>query len=323
MTFGDSLPSARRLVGFIATTVTVITPRLPATIAIARTRARVRLIPERPLNCIPPRCPEKIDRRRFDFSKREETAEMVYGNMPDPSRIQRPALRRENETTNAGGSNRVSLNPQGGLSRSLRRHEDRLLRATATAGHRLEGHRRAVRGQELHPHGRLAAAHRDDLEGCHTHAVREEVHRLVRRGSVFDRHEDGPDERHGGGKRRHGRSGRPLWETGRRRRDATRHWRRVVRASRHVGWWRRPDRRGPLRFRPPPEADPEKDCPDGNPAHSSVEEPGGNAVDGYGLSAALDGAFVTRAMARFDEVRASRRQVRGERAAGPRGLRDV
>src|SRR5436309_7951766 len=98
---------------------------------------------------------------------------MVYGNMPDPSRIQRPALRRENETTtNAAGSNSVSLNPQGGLSRSLRCHEHGLLRATATAGHRLEGHRRAVRGQELHPYGRLAAPHRDDLEGCYTHSVR-------------------------------------------------------------------------------------------------------------------------------------------------------
>src|SRR2546428_2242586 len=222
-TSGDSLPSASRFVGFIATTLTVITPRLPATIAIARTRARVRLVPERPLNCIPPRCPEKIDRRRFDFSKREETAEMVYGNMPDPSWMHRRALRHGNETTGVVGSNRVSLNPQGGLSRSLRRHEDRLLRATATAGHGLEGHRRAVRGQELHPHGRLAAPHRDDLEGRHTHAVREEGHRLVRRGSVFDSHEDGPDERHGGGKRRHRRSGRPPWETRRRRRDAPPH----------------------------------------------------------------------------------------------------
>src|SRR3989449_8368564 len=205
MTSGDSLPRASRFVGLLVRTVKVIAPRFNATIEIARTRARVRLVPERPVNCIPPRCQKKIDRRRFDFSKREETAKMVYGNMPDPSRIQRPALRRENETTtNAAGSNRVSLNPQGGLSRSLRRHEDRLLRATATAGHRLEGHRRAVRGKELHPHGRLAAPDRDDLEGRHTYAVREEVHRLVRGGSVFDGHEDGPDERHGRRKRRHG-----------------------------------------------------------------------------------------------------------------------
>src|SRR5438552_17595403 len=125
---------------------------------------------------------------------------MVYGNMPDPSRIQRPALKRENETTtNAAGSNRVSLNPQRGLSRSLRCHEDRLLRATATAGHRLEGHRRDVRGQELHPHGRLAAPDRDDLEGRHTHAVREEVTRIVSHGTDFDGHVDSPDERPGGG----------------------------------------------------------------------------------------------------------------------------
>src|SRR2546422_8123099 len=68
MTSGDNLPSASRLVGFIAPTVTVITPRLPATIAIARTRATVRLVPERPLNCIPPLCPEKINQRRFDLS---------------------------------------------------------------------------------------------------------------------------------------------------------------------------------------------------------------------------------------------------------------
>src|SRR2546422_6502841 len=68
MTSGDNLPSASRVVGFIATTVTVISPRLPATIAIARTRATVRLVPERPLNCIPPLCPEKINRRRFDLS---------------------------------------------------------------------------------------------------------------------------------------------------------------------------------------------------------------------------------------------------------------
>jgi len=57
---------------------------------------------------------------------------MVYGNMPDPRRIQRPALRGENETTDAVGPNRLSLDPQRGLRRPLRCHEHGLLRATAT-----------------------------------------------------------------------------------------------------------------------------------------------------------------------------------------------
>src|SRR5207245_11471971 len=151
--------------GLTAPSGSEIAPRHPATIAIARTSATHRLAPERPPHRTPPRCPEKINRRRFDFSKREETAAMVYGNMPDPGRIPRPALRRENETTDVVGPNRLSLDPQGGLRRSLRCHEHRLLRATATAGHRLERHRRAVRGEERHPHGRLQGARRGDMAG--------------------------------------------------------------------------------------------------------------------------------------------------------------